>query len=90
MKVVEMSEATLSLSEYARRNRRQALVVTRRGRPVSALVPLDSQADLERLSLSTNPRFQAILERSREQVRQGQVFTTEEMRRHFGLPRKRR
>ena len=88
MKVVEIEEAKGSLSDYARRNRRDAVVVTRRGRPVSALLPLEPGMDLERLSLSMSPRFRAILERSRAEVRAGKVVSSEEVRRLFGLKRK--
>ncbi len=88
MKVVEMEEAKGSLSDYARRNRRDAVVVTRRGKPVSALVPLEVGVDMERLALSMNPRFRAILERSRAEVRAGKVVSSDEVRRIFGLKRK--
>ena len=88
MKLVEMERATDSLSEYARKNRRDAVVVLRRGKPLSALVPLDAKADLESLSLSANPIFRAILERGRAQVRAGKVISGEQMRRIFGLKRR--
>ena len=83
-----MEEAKGSLSDYARRNRRDAVVVTRRGKPVSALVPLEAGVDMERLALSMNPRFRAILERSRAEVRAGKVVSSDEVRRIFGLKRK--
>ncbi len=83
-----MEEAKGSLSDYARRNRRDAVVVTRRGKPVSALVPLEVGVDMERLALSMNPRFRAILERSRAEVRAGKVVSSDEVRRIFGLKRK--
>lgn len=88
MKVVELDEAKGSLSDHARRNRRHAVVVTKRGKPVSALVPLERGADLERLSPSMNPRFHAILERARAEVRAGRVLSSDEVRRIFGLKRK--
>lgn len=87
MKVVKMEEAKGSLSDYARRNRRDAVVVTRHGKPVSALVPLEAGVDMERLALSMNPRFRAILERSRAEVRAGKVVSSDEVRRIFGLRR---
>ena len=90
MKVVDVVEATSSLSEYAQRNRREAVVVVRRGKPISALVPLDSKDDLETLTLSADPRFQAILARGRAQVRAGQVISAADMGRIFGVGRKRR
>jgi antitoxin (DNA-binding transcriptional repressor) of toxin-antitoxin stability system len=88
MKLLELEEAKGSLSDYARKNRRGAVVVTRNGKPISALVPLDPGADLERLSLSMNARFRAILERSRAEVRAGKVTSSAEIRRQFGLRRK--
>ena len=88
MKLLELEEAKGSLSDYARKNRRNAVVVTRNGKPISALVPLDAGADLERLSLSTNPRFRAILERSRAEVRAGKVASSAEVRRQLGLKRR--
>ena len=63
-------------------------MVTRRGKPVSALLPLEPGADLERLALSMSPRFRAILERSRAEVRAGKVVSSHEVRRIFGLKRK--
>jgi antitoxin (DNA-binding transcriptional repressor) of toxin-antitoxin stability system len=88
MKLLELDEAKGSLSDYARKHRRDAVVVTRKGKPMSALVPLDSRANLERLSLSTNPRFRAILERSRAEVRAGKVTSSDEVRRELGLKRR--
>ena len=87
MKIVEMNEAKGSLSDYARRNRRHAVVVTKRGRPVSALLPLQKGADLERLALSLNARFRAILDKSQAEVRAGKVVSSEEVRRLLGLKR---
>ena len=47
-------------------------------------------ADAEAISLSTNPRFLAIIERSRlRQKREGGI-SSEEMRRRLGLPKKKR
>ncbi len=87
MKIVEMNEAKGSLSDYARRNRRHAVVVIKRGRPVSALLPIQKGADLERLALSLNAKFQAILDKSRAEVRAGKVVSSEEARRILGLKR---
>ena len=64
MKTVEMAEATASLSEYARKARKETLIVTRRGKPVAALMPVDARTDLENLVVTTHPTFRAIVERS--------------------------
>jgi hypothetical protein len=49
---------------------------------------LEPGADLERLALSMNQRFRAILERSRAEIRAGRVVSSHEVRRIFGLKRK--
>jgi prevent-host-death family protein len=84
VKVVKLSEATVSLAEYVRRVDGEPLVVTRAGKPVAALVPIEN-ADLETISLSTNPKFLAIIERSRRRARTEGEIGEKEMRRRLGL-----
>ena len=83
MKVVEMTEATASLADYARRAAEEPVVVTEGGNPVAALVAIPN-ADLETLSLSTNPQFLAIIERSRARQKAEGGISSEEMRRRLG------
>ena len=54
---------------------------------VAMLVPVDS-ADLESLSLSTNPDFLAIIERSRARCKPGSGISTDEMRRRLAERRR--
>ena len=63
MKTVELAEANAPLSEYAREATKQTLVVTRKGKPILALMRLPPDADLENLSVTTHPTFQAIVQR---------------------------
>jgi len=84
MKVVEISKATTSLGDYARRLRKRPVVVTRKGKPVAALVPIEN-ADLESISLSTNPKFLAIIERSRQRMKTEGGIPMEEMLRRLRL-----
>ena len=87
MKTIEMTEATGSLSDYARKGFKEPLIVTRRGKPVIAVMPL-AKEDWESVSLATNPKFMAIIRRSRASHRPGTGISTEEMRRRLGLKRK--
>ena len=59
------------------------LVLTRRGKPLAAVIPVPGKMDLERLSLSTNPDFLDLLERSRRSYREHGGFGNEEVRRHL-------
>jgi len=56
MKTVEMADAMSPLADYAANARTETVVVTRRGKPVAAVVSVEG-ADMETLSLATNPDF---------------------------------
>ena len=84
MRTVEITEATGSLSEYAREARKGTLVVTRRGKPVAAVVPVEGM-DLESLSLSTNPDFIALIGRSRASYRATGGLSLEQVRQKYGI-----
>ena len=84
MKTIDVADATETLSDYARKGLREALVVTRRGKPLMALTPI-RKGDWESIAIATNQKFLAIIERSRRSHRPG--LSTEEMRRRLGLER---
>ena len=86
MKVLEKSKATASLAEFAANAKNEAIIVTNNGKPVAALVPIEN-ADLETVSLSTNPQFLAIIERSRARHRAEGGISSDEIRRRLGLPK---
>lgn len=87
MKVIRIEEATRSLADYACEGDAEAVVVTIDGKPVAALMPLEN-ADLETVSLSTNPKFMRIIERSRKRHRKEGGISSAEMRRRLGIPGK--
>ena len=78
-----MADATASLSEYAREAQKQALVVTQKGKPVLALMPLPPNTDLENLVVTTHPTFQAIMQRSEMRYRSEGGLSTEQVRRQL-------
>ena len=82
MKVVEKQEATRTLAEYASEIKGGTVVITDHGQPVAALVAIEN-ADLETVSLSTNPQFLDLIERSRSRVSNEGGVSSEEMRRRF-------
>ena len=82
MKVIEKADATASLAEYAAEIGTGPVIVTSQGRPVAALVPIEN-TDLETVSLSTDPQFIDLIERSRASVRAEGGISSEDMRRRF-------
>lgn len=81
MRTIDVSKTTATLGEYADSAASDPLVLTRKGKAIAALIPLTEEFDVESLSLSTNPDFIAILERSRESLRRHGGISSEEMRR---------
>jgi prevent-host-death family protein len=82
MKIVETTDANGSLAEYAAGISAGPIVVTSQGKPVAALVSIEN-ADLETVSLSTNPQFIELIERSRASIRNGGTLSSEEMKKKF-------
>lgn len=80
MRVIELSEARGTLAEYAEKVQDEPLVITQDGKPVAMLAAVDDM-DLESISLSTNPDFLALLERSRASLREHGGIPSSEMRR---------
>ena len=86
MKAIELEKATKTLAESAREAGAEPLVLTRAGKPVAVLLPLEN-ADLETVSLSTNPRFLELIERSRSRLAQEGGLSSKEVRRRLSSNR---
>jgi antitoxin (DNA-binding transcriptional repressor) of toxin-antitoxin stability system len=84
MKIIEQAEATAPLAVYAADVAQEPVIITVNGKPVAALVAIEN-ADLETVSLSTNPAFLALIERSRARHRTEGGVSGDEMRRRLGL-----
>jgi hypothetical protein len=82
MKKIELTDATKPLAENVKEMDGQAVMIMYKGIALAALVPKDN-ADYETVSMSTNPEFIALLERSRARGRQEGGISTEEMRKRF-------
>ena len=85
MKKLELKSATRPLQEYASRPGFEPLVLTAKGKPVAALIHLKN-ADWETISLSMNPKFMHIIERSRARARKEGTIPLEEVRKNVGIP----
>ena len=83
MKTIEMEDANMSLAECARKLS-EPFVVTDHGQPVAVLLPLEN-TDLETASLSSNPRFLELIERSRSRLSREGGIPSAEVRRRLGL-----
>jgi prevent-host-death family protein len=79
MKTIEIGDATSPLADYIEGVQSEPLVITDHGTPTAVILPLVG-TDLETISLSTNPEFIALIERSRARSRAEGGISSAEMR----------
>ena len=84
MTKIELKKASEPLSKYAQKARKDPVIVVKKGKPFAAVVPIRN-ADEETVSLSTNRKFLAIIERSRSRTKKEGAISSKELRRRFGL-----
>jgi prevent-host-death family protein len=87
MRIAPLADLKARLSAYLDECGAEGpLVITRNGKAVAVLlVPFDDD-DLERLMLGRSPRFQALLDRSRQSIDKGEGLSPEAF---WGAVRKR-
>ncbi len=78
MKIASVAEVKSQFSAFLKASEGGPVVVTRNGRPVAVIVGVQDEEEIERLLLEYSPRLRAILERSRQQFREGQWLSEEE------------
>lgn len=84
MKIIELSEAKSSLAAYANEVSGEPLVIAVDGKPVAALVSLEN-TDFETISLSMNPQFMSLIERSRARQQREGGISSKEIRQRLGV-----
>jgi len=82
MKTLELRKASRTLADYAANLGAESIVVTSNKKPVAALVSLQN-VDRESLSLSLDPAFLRIIRRARAEVRRGDVYSLEQVKREM-------
>ncbi len=84
VKTIEPAQATDPLAQYVRQVTSHPVIVIENNKPIAAVIGI-TNADLETASLSTNPQFLALIERSRARLKAEGGISGDEMRRRLGL-----
>jgi len=78
MRIASIADIKANFSMYIKESEEGAVVVTRNGRPVAVLLGVHDDDEVERLVLSHSRKLRAILERSKQQIREGHWLSHEE------------
>ena len=84
MKKVQVTEITGSLTEYIEDLGEEPVILMTKRKPLAVLLPV-KDADLETVSLSMNPNFIELIQRSRERHAREGGTSSDELRRQLGL-----
>lgn len=71
MRIASVADVKARFSAYLKESEQGAVIVTRNGKPVAALLAVRDDEELERLVLAHSPRLRAILEEAGQQIRTG-------------------
>jgi prevent-host-death family protein len=70
MKIVSLAEIIAKFGDYFKADRGEPIIITENGHPVAAMTLITDPEDLERFLLANHPKFQQILENSRQSLKQ--------------------
>ena len=69
MKIGSVADVKARFSSYLKASEAELVVITRNGKPVAVLLPVEDEEELERLVLAYSRRFQTLLAEARGQIR---------------------
>jgi prevent-host-death family protein len=84
LKIASVAEIKAQFSAYLKESEQGAVIVTRNGRAVAALLAVRDDEELERLILAHSARLRAILETARQQIRDGHGVSHEDLWQEMG------
>jgi prevent-host-death family protein len=80
MKQVALSEAKDDLSKYLRQAEREAIVITRHGKPAGLLIGFANEEEWFEYRLTHDPRFLKRIEAARKSLKQGKGVRIEDLK----------
>jgi prevent-host-death family protein len=87
MKIASIAEVKANLSAYVKASEAELVVITRNGKPVAVLLPMEDDEELERLALAYSKRLQSILTEARHQITTTGGLSHEDFWREMGRER---
>jgi prevent-host-death family protein len=71
MKIASVAEVKSQFSAFLKATASGPVVITRNGRPVAVIVGVQDEEEIERLLMAYSPQLRAILDKSRQEIKEG-------------------
>lgn len=71
MKIASVAEVKARLSAYLKASEEELVVITRNGKAIGVLLPVEDDDELERLVLAYSKQFRSLLDTARKELAEG-------------------
>lgn len=78
MKIASVADVKAKLSAYLKASEEELVVITRNGKAIAVLLPVEDDAELERLVLAYSKQFQGVLQTARKEIADGRGIAHED------------
>jgi prevent-host-death family protein len=78
MKIASIAEVKAKLSAYLKASEEELVVITRNGRAIGVLLPIEDDEELERLVLAYSKQFRTMLDLARTEIAEHKGVTHDE------------
>jgi prevent-host-death family protein len=78
MKIASVAEVKAKLSAYLKASEEELVVITRNGKAIGVLLPVEDDDELERLVLAYSKQFRSVLTTARQEIAAGKGRAHEE------------
>jgi prevent-host-death family protein len=78
MKIASVADVKAKLSAYLKASEEELVVITRNGKAIAVILPVDDDAELERLVLAYSKQFQGVLQNARKEIADGKGIPHED------------
>ncbi|GAB4428564.1 MAG: hypothetical protein Kow0031_08820 [Anaerolineae bacterium] len=78
MRIAPVVEVKAKFSAFLEESKSGPIIVTKNGKAVAVLLAVDDDDELERLILSYSPKFQAIMNKGKAQIKAGESLSHED------------
>lgn len=78
MKIASVADVKTHFSAYIKESKSGPVIITKNGKPSAVLLAVEDEEEIERLILAYSPKFQTILNASRQEIEETGGLTHEE------------